>query len=65
MTITVNGERREILRAKNVCDLLGEMQLSPHALLVEQNGIALRPTEWGAELRDGDCVEIIRIVAGG
>ncbi|MEA3189271.1 MAG: sulfur carrier protein [Chthoniobacter sp.] len=66
MTITLNGERREIAGAKNVRELLDELQLPPHALLVEHNGKALRKEEWrSSELRDADRIEIIRIVAGG
>jgi sulfur carrier protein len=66
VTITLNGERREIAGAKNVRELLDELQLPPHALLVEHNGKALRKEEWrSSELRDADRIEIIRIVAGG
>ena len=66
MTITVNGELREISCAQNVRELLDELNLPPHALLVEQNGIALRRDEWdAADLRAADRLEIIRIVAGG
>jgi sulfur carrier protein len=64
--IHVNGESREISRAKNIREMLDEMQLPPHALLIEQNGTALRRDEWDASLLcDGDRVEIVKIVAGG
>lgn len=64
--IHVNGEPREISRAKNLRELLDEMQLPPHALLIEHNGTALRRNEWDVSLlRDGDRIEIVKIVAGG
>ena len=66
MKIHVNGEPRTITRATNIRELLDELQLPPHALLIEHNGAALRREEWdSAALREGDRIEIIKIVAGG
>lgn len=66
MKITVNGEAREIRKARNVAELLAELGLPPPALLVEHNGLALRREEWPARpLAEGDQLEFIRIVAGG
>ncbi len=65
MRIFLNGDAREIATAQTISALVTELGLPAAALLVEQNGLALHREEWNAELRHGDRVEIIRIVAGG
>jgi sulfur carrier protein len=66
MSVTVNGEPREVARATNVAELVNELALPAAATLVEHNGLALRREEWPAHpLAEGDRLEIIRIVAGG
>jgi len=66
MTVQINGEPREIARAKNVAELIEELELPAPAILVEHNGLALRREEWpGRSLTEGDRVELVRIVAGG
>ena len=62
----MNGEAREIARARNVSELVEELGLPAPATLVEHNGLALRRDEWPARtLTEGDIVELVRIVAGG
>jgi len=64
--LLINGESREILRAANVAELVGELGLPAPAILIEHNGLALRREEWvGRVLAEGDRVELVRIVAGG
>lgn len=66
IAITVNGERREIVRAKNVAELIEELGLPAPAILAEHNGLALRREEWRERaLAEGDRVEFVRVVAGG
>jgi thiamine biosynthesis protein ThiS len=66
MTVTVNGEPREIARAKDVAGLIEELGLPTPAILVEHNGLALRREEWAERvLVDGDRIEVLRVVAGG
>jgi sulfur carrier protein len=66
MTVTINGEPREILRARTVAELITELELPAPAILVEHNGLALRREEWGERvIVNGDRVELVRIVAGG
>ena len=66
MTILLNGEARQLEGARDVPELLTELGVSSHALLVEHNGLALRLEEWPYRLlTEGDRVEIIQIVAGG
>ncbi|MEP6671585.1 MAG: sulfur carrier protein ThiS [Chthoniobacter sp.] len=66
MTITLNGEPREIAHAKNLAELIDELGLPAPAILVEHNGLALRRDEWPTRpLAEADRIELVRIVAGG
>lgn len=66
MTLWINGERRTVIDADNVSELVVALGLPAPAVLVEHNGVALRRAEWEASvLREEDRFEIIRIVAGG
>ena len=45
---------------------LRAQNLLPRSVVVEQNGEAVAPSEFAQrEVRDGDRLEIVRIVAGG
>jgi sulfur carrier protein len=45
---------------------LRSQNLLPRSVVVEHNGEAVTPSEFAKrELRDGDRLEIVRIVAGG
>jgi len=66
MRLWINGEERAGIRAANVAELVRELGLPAPVVLVEHNGVALRKVEWETSLlREGDRLEIIRIVAGG
>ena len=66
MEIILNGENRTFETTETISELVAALSLPAPALLVEHNGTALRRSEWDAcQLRNGDRVEIIRIVAGG
>lgn len=65
MKLLLNGTEREV-RAAQVEELVAELGLPLAAALVEHNGTALLRSEWPtAQLREGDRLEIIRMVAGG
>jgi sulfur carrier protein len=65
MEIALNGIVRQS-DAVNVEALVAELGLKRGTVLVEHNGVALRPGEWGkTPLREGDRVEMLKIVAGG
>ena len=65
MKLVLNGKEREV-NATQVEDLVAELGLPLAAALVEHNGTALLRSEWtSTRLRDGDRLEIIRMVAGG
>jgi sulfur carrier protein len=65
-TVIANGAN---VAAELPCTLeafLHSQNLLPRSVVVEQNGEAVTPSEFAKrELRDGDRLEIVRIVAGG
>lgn len=66
MTISLNGENREISGALDIAMLLKELGLPPQTVLVEHNGVALHRSEWPVKtLANGDVVEILKVSAGG
>jgi thiamine biosynthesis protein ThiS len=66
MTIFVNGERTTVRGEATVADLADRYQLSPRAILIEHNGLALHRHQWsGRPLAEGDRVELLRVAAGG
>jgi sulfur carrier protein len=65
MKLVLNGREHEV-RATQVEQLVAELGLPLAAALVEHNGTALLRSEWATTgLREGDRLEIIRMVAGG
>jgi thiamine biosynthesis protein ThiS len=62
--ITLNGEPAQT-QAGTIAALVSELGFPVRTVLVEHNGVALRPDEWQRPLGDGDRVELLRIVAGG
>ena len=66
MTISLNGEAADSRGARTIQDLVEQYELSPKAVLVEHNGLALHRREWEQrELHEGERVEVLRVVAGG
>lgn len=66
-TITLNGEVRSFdPPISTVAALLRLLELEGRPVVVERNGEALFPREFGqTALEDGDRIEIVRVVAGG
>jgi sulfur carrier protein len=65
MRIQVNGTAHETA-ATFVSALVTELGFGRGFVLVEHNGIALRPDEWPTvALAENDRIELLRIVAGG
>jgi len=63
--IRLNGTERETTAA-TIASLLDELGLPRQMVLVELNGQAPPRIEWeGAQLHDGDAVEVLRVAAGG
>jgi thiamine biosynthesis protein ThiS len=65
-TITANGRAIEAQLPCSIEDFLREQKLLPRSVVVEHNGEAVAPSEFSRrEVRSGDRLEIIQIVAGG
>lgn len=63
---TANGTSYERPAPLTLAQFLEELSLKPGLVVVEANGVALRPSETADKaLNDGDQLEIVRIVAGG
>ena len=66
MTVILNGAPCSLAQARNVAELVAQLQLVPATLLIEHNGAALHRHEWHSRvLREGDRIEFVRVVAGG
>ena len=64
--IRLNGEVRRVPAGRSLPQLLTDLGLGPQGALVEHNGRALLRSEWaGVRVREGDQLEILRVVAGG
>ena len=66
MTITLNGETRNVATGTTVADLLAELEVLPKHVAVEVN-LELVPRARHAEhsLRDNDRLEVVTLVGGG
>lgn len=65
-TVTANGERVSAELPCSLEDFLRARKLLPRSVVVEHNGEAIAPSQFTLrEIRDGDRLEIVRIVAGG
>ena len=65
MTITVNGESRELPEGETVRSLVGRFKLTPEKVAIELNRRLVRKEKYDEALRDGDQVEIVTFVGGG
>ncbi len=66
MTITLNGEARDVTPDTKVRDLIVSVGLKPELVAVQINDeIVPKPEIASRHLCDGDVIELIRIVGGG
>lgn len=66
MTITVNGEQRELSLKTTVRDLLNHLDIQQDRVAVEVNVEILASQDFDTrELREGDQVEILSFMGGG
>lgn len=64
--VRANGETVLVRLPCTVGQFLVRRGLMPRSVVVELNGEALAPSQFpGVSLREGDRLEIVRIVAGG
>ena len=67
VSLTVNGEEKELPAGSSVADLLESHQLDPRMVVVEHNRVILRDRDSHAhtQLNEGDVIEIVHFVGGG
>lgn len=66
IALTVNGERQELKRSMKLTGFLRANKINPRMVAVAINGTVLYRHEWPqVTLKDGDVVEIVRMVGGG
>lgn len=66
MIVRLNGGSADSRGAETVGQLAERYGLHPNSILIEHNGIALHRREWTeTHLAEGDCIEFVRVVAGG
>jgi sulfur carrier protein len=66
MKIQINGDLRELIEAGTIEESFVRLGIPLDGVLVEHNGVALHRSEWRERIvREGDVIEVIRIVAGG
>ncbi|MDA8123548.1 MAG: sulfur carrier protein ThiS [Deltaproteobacteria bacterium] len=66
MKLTVNGEAYEAKRAETVTSLLEEMGFGGRAVVVVLNDEVIPAVSRDAcGLREGDCIDLFRLVGGG
>jgi len=66
MKIQINGDLRELIEEGTVEESFIRLGIPLEAVLEENNGLALHRSEWRERIvREGDVIEVIRIVAGG
>jgi thiamine biosynthesis protein ThiS len=65
-TVTANGKPVEAKVPCTIEEFLVAQNLPPRSVVVEHNGEAVAPSEFAKRLLNvGDCLEIVKIVAGG
>lgn len=66
ISVTVNGRAREFEGELSLPDLLQRLEITFPRIAVAHNGEVLRQEEHAAlVVRDGDSLEIVRMVGGG
>ncbi len=66
MKAEVNGETRELPDGTTVAALLELLGAPPAGIAVARNEVVVRRSEFATQtLAEGDCIEIIKAVAGG
>ena len=66
MTITLNGDRREIAGPLSVSTLLEQLEIDARRVAVELNLAVVKKAAYDSSvIEDGDEVEIVNFVGGG
>jgi thiamine biosynthesis protein ThiS len=65
-TVVANGQLIEAVLPSSIEEFLVAQSLLPRSVVVEHNGEAVAPSEFSRrQLKAGDKLEIVKIVAGG
>jgi thiamine biosynthesis protein ThiS len=66
ISITINGERREVPAGLNIRNLVAHLGLDPQRVAVELNRRLVRRQEWETtSIEEGASLEIVTFVGGG
>jgi sulfur carrier protein len=66
IALQVNGKRVELESPITLLEYMGNLGINPKAVAVEHNGVIVERAGYaGAVLREGDVLEIVRMVGGG
>ena len=66
MTVTVNGERREVPDGLSVAALLNHIGMSGDRVAIERNLDILPRAQWQeTQIQPNDILEIVHFVGGG
>jgi thiamine biosynthesis protein ThiS len=66
IAVTVNGKAREIEGEVDVAGFLQALEIDPRTVAVARNGeVVQRDQHANVTVREGDSVEIVRMVGGG
>jgi len=66
MRITINGKERDVQEGLTVAGLLIELKINPRGTAVEIDREIIPRAEHGERaIKDGEAIEIIRMVGGG
>ena len=66
ITITVNGQKKEIANETNLVELLGSMGLSQVTAVVEKNGQIIPKNSFAKSIiHENDTLELVRFMGGG
>jgi len=66
MTITVNGEKKEVVEQTNLNELLDILALPSERIAIELNREVVRKKDWATiQIKDADKIEVVHFVGGG
>jgi len=66
MTVTINGDRREIPEGLTVAGLIVHLGMAPDRVAIERNLEILPRAGWSStSVQPGDSYEIVHFVGGG
>jgi thiamine biosynthesis protein ThiS len=66
ITLTVNGENRQLPAETDLVSFLKELEVDVRLVAVAHNGDVIPRKDYASvRLREGDALEIVRMVGGG